>query len=196
MATELDLLKGIRILAFQSVKAKDHDYVLRFIARWFSREFHTPLAQVDDMPTEDLLLHFFEAKYEGLDEEELATELKLLTETDAEREAREQVVAQKLQDDEEFEKLVAAGALAKKSAKDIVASLKDKNKAIPSAGVNEKAPMSVPTPTDLPIGTIPPDINMTFVNDEDLGDLDSWDILGAPGTPKAGPKKGSRPKAK
>lgn len=45
----------------------DPEYELRRIFRWYSKEFHVPLPQVYDLPLDDVLQHYYEAKYEQME---------------------------------------------------------------------------------------------------------------------------------
>lgn len=68
----------IQVLALHAVVREDGDYNLRSVFRWYSKTFATPLHVVETLPIEDVLRHYFEAKYEDLEEEHLAAEIKRL----------------------------------------------------------------------------------------------------------------------
>jgi len=45
----------------------DPEYELRRIFRWYSKEFNVPLPQVYDLPLDDVLQNYYEAKYEQME---------------------------------------------------------------------------------------------------------------------------------
>jgi len=98
----LSLLDSIRLLALKSVTEMDAEYRLRFINRWYSRQFHTPLHTVDDLPTEDVLQHFFECMFEDMEEEKRLRSVQELLETKDERQKRLLKEAVDTEDDENW----------------------------------------------------------------------------------------------
>ena len=76
---DLDLLKAMRLCSYGAVKKKDNEYLLRFVCRWYSREFHTPLHLVENYPVEEVLQHFFECRYETMEDEDLEEEAYQIT---------------------------------------------------------------------------------------------------------------------
>lgn len=196
---DLDLLKAIRLCAFGAVKDKAPDYVLRLIFRWYSKTFHTPLEEVDDLPVEHVLTHYFEERYEAMDEAELDQEDESLRETHDERLARErQEVDKKVAadaDDDEFYRQVqerAARAEAERIAAVEAAGLAPNLPRPPDRPFQAAAPptremVSKPVTLSgegLAPRPVPENITMTFVDEDELGDLDTWDIMGAPPPPK------------
>lgn len=61
---------------------------LRSVFRWYSREFHTPLHVVPELPMEDILLHYYECLYDQYEDIEIDAEKVRLTETAEERQQR------------------------------------------------------------------------------------------------------------
>ena len=171
---DLDLLKALRICAFHSVKNRDSDYVLRHIQRWYSRTFATPLEEVDDIPVEDLLRHFFECRYEEMEEEDLDHELMLLTETDAERKVREDKEHQDSVDDDEFFNEIKEKA--KKENRKFDPNAADQEPIIPvkTLGSNKETTFAEPEKKNL----LPEGFEAAFMSDDELGDLDPWNVLG------------------
>lgn len=53
-------------------------YNLRYIFRWYSVTFHTPLHVVEQLPIEDILQHYYETQYEELDPVQRKTEIEHL----------------------------------------------------------------------------------------------------------------------
>jgi hypothetical protein len=184
---DLDLFKAIRLCAFGAVKNKDSEYLLRYICRWYSREFSTPLAEVYDIPLEELLQHFFECRYEDMGDEELEAEAALLRETQAERlerEAREREAA--MADDEFFRQVKEeARQQALKNPVDLNKKIEPSERPllVPAPVMGEVLPTTfaeVAAQVDPKLKTIPPDIKMSFVDESELGNLDEWDVLGPP----------------
>jgi hypothetical protein len=182
---EDDLLKAIKVLAFGSVKKRDPDYILRNICRWYSEKFMVPLPDVESIPLEDILQHYFECYYEGLDDEEMDEEEIKLCETKEERVAREAKEEAIKRADDEFYRLEKAKLLAAKAAEKGQSldskKIKDKPVLIPQVnpektmpGFGETAKPDMKAPDQIPEG-----IAMTFLSEEEMEGLESWDILGA-----------------
>ncbi len=81
------------------VTAPDAEYEYRRVVRWYAKTFHTPIAQVREIPFEELLQDYYESVYEDMEDAEpdahdelertpLEVERDLLAEDDAERAAR------------------------------------------------------------------------------------------------------------
>lgn len=174
MSKDVDLLKALRINAFHAVKYRDSEYVLRFIKRWYSKTFSTPLEEVDDIPVEDLLTHFFEERYQDMDDEDLDHELMLLTETDAERKVREDKERQDAADDDEFFNEIKEKA--KKENRKFDPNAADQEPIIPvkTLGSNKETTFAEPEKKNL----LPEGFEAAFMSDDELGDLDPWDVLG------------------
>lgn len=178
---DLDYLKALRILAFRAVEKRDHEYVVRHVCRWYSERFHTPLGEVEAIPLEQVLTHFFEVQVEEMDDEARDELRALLCETRAERLRREADEEAKAVDDAAFEAMVmeesrrqqGKGALPKPDDGPIVPPL-------PVMG----QPLPAVFPDSEPLRPMPPDIKMTFVSEGELEDLDKWDLLGPPAPKK------------
>ncbi len=155
---KVDHFKAIRVLAAHAVKEQDQEYLERFIMRWYSKTFFTPYLEVQEIPLEDIYQHFFEEYYEGLDEEELVTEIAKLIETDEEHMERL--------------KLEAAEELA---AQQLIKASEMQNSSLPAIEKGKPAPL--PTGTDK-LGAImpesiqlPPDVEIEFALDKDFEKL-------------------------
>lgn len=187
----IDLFKAIRVLAAEAVKERDEDYLERYIMRWYSKTFFTPMAQVYEIPFEEILQAFFEEYYEKLDEEELDKEIQELVETDEERKTRllelaaEELMAQQLIKASEIQNQ----SLAQTQLQD------PKHKAPPKKpmkGTDKQGSMMPETATPLP-----PDIEMEFILEEDFNKLinglsEFKDVLSKAKTDKA-PKPPKKP---
>ena len=86
---EFDLLQSLQILALDAVVRPDWNAVYRQICREYSRKFHTPLHVVEELPHIDVLTHYYEDLYDGMDERERERLAYIVTETAEERLTRE-----------------------------------------------------------------------------------------------------------
>lgn len=184
---DLDLLKAIRLCAYGAVKEKDSDYILRFIFRWYSREFSTELEHVDEIPLERVLTAFFEHRFENMTEEELEEEEERLRETRAERLAREAQEKLDGEDDDAFfrETVDEAKAAYVSNPRNLDEPMEDPDldrpMMLPIMG--ERLPQSfkqIADNMDSKLKSVPPEIKMEFVSESELADLDEWDIMGPP----------------
>jgi len=80
----MDGVRDLQTLALHAVLKKTGAYNLRYIFRWYSQRFHTPLHVVEALPLEDVLRHYYECEYEDLEPHEIANAIKLLSLTDEE----------------------------------------------------------------------------------------------------------------
>jgi hypothetical protein len=93
----------------RNVLAKEppFDYSMRYISRWYSEKFHTPLHVVDTLPRHDVLLAYYESVFGEMKddpkrEQELNEQIQgLLNPKDVNKEEQEKIETY------EFEKLVA-----------------------------------------------------------------------------------------
>jgi hypothetical protein len=91
-----------RKLALQGVLKPDWDAFRRKICRWYSHEFATPLKEVeDDLDFFEVLVHYFEAHFEQLNDQDRSEQIKLAIETPEERKKRE--IREDLEDQEFLE---------------------------------------------------------------------------------------------
>lgn len=87
----MDLIKALQLQALRNVMcdSSDRDYHLRFVFRWYSKTFHTPLHEVGNLPLVDVLTAYFEERFEAYNDGELEQERVRLTETEQEKKERE-----------------------------------------------------------------------------------------------------------
>lgn len=64
----------VRLNAMKSVKNPDDEYYTRFVFRWYSKTFHTPLHMVADIPMVDILTAYYEEMFENMEPDQLETE--------------------------------------------------------------------------------------------------------------------------
>ena len=150
----MDLALAIRRVALAEVVGDGYTlaYFYRKICRWYSREFSTPLHEVEKLPITDVLTHYYESHYEdlmGADRlEDLEEERIKLTETEAERKIREGQKQEEVEDDDAFLR---------------AAEKEEAEKAFP------EGPVPSTELKDLMDGdNLPPDVSMRF----DTSDLD------------------------
>ena len=67
---------AMRATALAAVVEEPFEYQLRRISRWYSKTFHTPLADVDNIPVEDLIYTYYECMYEDLPPERREEEIE------------------------------------------------------------------------------------------------------------------------
>jgi len=126
----MDVYKAIQLKALANVMLDESDveYRIRYISRWYSKTFHTPLSEVADIPFVELLQAFFEEKYENESETELELLRNALIESDEERKAREAKEAEMAFDDVQFAQahaLAEQARLKKKALVEVPESNKD-----------------------------------------------------------------------
>ena len=63
-----NIYEELRIKALHSVLVGSEDYFYRKICRYFSQNFNVSLPEVEKMPADYVLLHYYESVFESLDE--------------------------------------------------------------------------------------------------------------------------------
>jgi hypothetical protein len=94
----MSIIESIQKTALLAAIEPDGEAVLRNLFRWFSKTFHTPLADVEEMPIEYILQHYFESQYEELENEDKHNLIIFLLESKEEREARKKRESQEEDD--------------------------------------------------------------------------------------------------
>jgi succinate dehydrogenase flavin-adding protein (antitoxin of CptAB toxin-antitoxin module) len=184
----VDFYEAFQKKALAAVLRPDEDAFLRHVFRFYSKTFHVPLPEVDDLPLDHVLTSYYEEGFENMGEEDREEYKERLTETPEERTERlAKEKAAEAADDEFFEKLnkeVAEGRarLPKErkvaippsnlSATARAAAVKNAIK----SGVLEGNPQPAPEPPPLP------DIHMNFSApggnlEGEVGDLDPLSSL-------------------
>lgn len=151
------------------IKPTQQDLIDR-IYRWYSRTYHTPLEDAYDLSQEELMRIYFEDKYLEMRDQELEQEKAELLESQEERARRikeEEIAAYEA---DEFARMVAQDEENKIKA-EASNSNHDKNSTIaPSPPKNENM-LGMLKESELSsssLGQIPPNITMTFVEEEEL----------------------------
>lgn len=89
----------IQKIAFLSVLRPDYDAWIRKVCRWYSRTFKTPLDQVEDLPINYVLQHYWETVFDEMEDAEKRQALMELLETPEDRKKR---VEQEQRAEEDF----------------------------------------------------------------------------------------------
>lgn len=63
-------MDDLAIMGVYYASQKDEIGRWRFLCRWYSKTFHTPLPQVFDMPRDELIIAFWEEKFDAMSEDE------------------------------------------------------------------------------------------------------------------------------
>ena len=81
----MDPVKAIRLIALKNAlipEERDAEANWRFLTRWYSRTYATPLHEVVNLPKLDILQVYYENFYENAEEAELHNELQELLKPD------------------------------------------------------------------------------------------------------------------
>lgn len=164
----MDIFRAIQILAAKSVRDNDGEFKLRQIFRWYSKNFHTPLHLVEELPIEDVLQHYFEYVFSEMEPEELQETISELIETQEDRLQRLINEEKVLIDEQEFKELAKTFDIKTKSIgnKPIDKSI------IPKTDAQVNKPMPEPTLSSGNVGQLPilPDIKIEYVDDNLLNE--------------------------
>lgn len=126
-----DLIDSIKRIALLSIVEPDSEANLRRLYRWFSKTFNMAITEVEELPVEYILMHYYESKYEELNDEEKHDEIIDILETPEEKAAR---IAEEQAKEDDFLAELEAQALeerkaeAKLKAGTLNTSLKPENK--------------------------------------------------------------------
>lgn len=151
---------------------------LSFVARWYSKTFHTPLhVVINDLPIEDIWLAFFEERYQGMPRGELQEYIDLALETPEERNAR--IAAEEAEEagNRAFEEMSA-----KASQKPVVTA-----PVTNPASLLSQVPGLPETKAEALPERLEPDIEMTFVDSSEMERLLDGGIGDTPKKPKPDP---------
>ena len=161
-------LETARTLALRDVLIPNEEYLISKIFRWYSKTFSTPLADVYDLPLEDVLRVYFEDRNEGMEPEELEMERKIVLESDDQRSRR---LAGEDAEDAEIADIL------KLEREEIKEPVVEKPREMPKLDLDPNV-----READLPAPKIlPPDISMTFIATEDFEkEITGLGLLGEP----------------
>jgi hypothetical protein len=182
----MDYYRALEVRALAAVEAKTGEWFYRFVCRWYSKTFSTPLQEVYSLTDTEIFTAYFEDRFEGLvmsgEEEdkmkleEIRADLLETIDEKFERELKEARGAVEDEDsflrDQELARIAYEAATKKQAetAKSMVSNLGVPRIERPLAEPKLEAPL--PTP-------IPPDIKMKFVDDSEFEKMISiMDALG------------------
>lgn len=191
----MDYYEAIRLKALREVvnvrrpQPKDDgdpDYPIRKIFRAYSEKWNTPLPQVEALPLEDVLIHFYEDLFEQMDEKELEAQV-----TEALLDPDDVAAAQRKEDeDDAFTYEVAKDAEEENRLAELKAVTAAANNAINALQGRQERPMRMGAEPDLiprhSLGQKPKteEISMSFATEDEV-DLDGG-MFGLLSTPKTG----------
>jgi hypothetical protein len=159
----MNLVDAVRVTALASVIYPDSEYLLRHIFRVYSETFHTPLHIVYELPIDEVLMHYYEHKFEQMDEHERKDWVARVLETEEQRKARERA--------EDEEQAMAAEFVAREKSK-----LETKPEERARAGAPVVTAHEAPSqPVQVPVNVALkedglPDISMDFSHDNLISD--------------------------
>ena len=164
----MDLYEALRLRAIRAVQKPDEGAYLRYIHRWYSRTFHTPLHVVEELDPVDVLTAFYEQTYEDMEEADREREIGELLETPVER--RERLIAKDIERAEAFE---FAEYTAKEQLRQDQRKVADLKANESKRFLRQQVPETTMAKSTMPIAVkdlkeIPPDIEMRFVAESDF----------------------------
>ena len=150
----MDTVEAIRVIALRDVLMGGSSYNLRFLHRWFSKTFSTPLQDVYALDINELLQAFFEEKYESMDEDE-----------------REQARQDLLESEEEKQTKISQRDADRAAEEELVKMSQTQNVAgVPLAGVAPPVNLEgLHDPVKLSsLPELPQNVKMDFVDDQEF----------------------------
>jgi len=168
----MDPIEALRIIALRGAVKPDWASNERFVMRWYSKTFHTPLHMVYDLPLSDIWLTYFEELYKSADQEFLDEEVAKLFETPEQRAERERLENAEKVSEYEFAKMSEQAAaknkanlenLAQKTKviKDLIPKMEELADQFKVESLSETQPEPLNQPLE-------PDIEMEFVDPDEM----------------------------
>ena len=154
----MNTIEALRLIALKGAIKPDLESNTRFVLRWYSKTFNTPLPDVYNIPVEDVWLAYFEERYHGMEPEELEHEVEMALEDPDARKEREMADEVEKASELDFAKMAENMANMAKA----VEKVKD------MATLAVPAPASIAPEAPLPLE---PDIEMEFITPEDMEKL-------------------------
>lgn len=71
MTKQRDLHYYLQLKAIQNVLSNNDEYFYRKICRWFSKEFSTPIKDVESLPWDYIITHYYESHIETMSKQPL-----------------------------------------------------------------------------------------------------------------------------
>jgi hypothetical protein len=142
--------KNLRIEALYNVLYQKEEYVYRTMCRYIAKEYHIPLNEVEQLPVNYVLRHYYETLYENFEEDKLyKTAVELMY---------PQAMVEEEKDIQDFIKKIETEAQAARAAKQSVANKQQEK----SVDKKQQEPQQVSPTTKNPKL---PEFNLQF-NDE------------------------------
>lgn len=160
--------QAFQLIALNSAKKPDYESNTRYVLRWYSKTFHTPLHIVYDLPLDEIWLTYYEERYQEMTEEDLEAEIERVLETPDARNERE--MAEELKKSEELTFMKMAEQ-SRKDHKNLKSSL---DKALETVK-NLETSVSLP---EAPV--IEESIEMSFISDSEMEKLLNGDMAETP----------------
>jgi hypothetical protein len=148
----MNVFEALSLRALRGVVSPTAESNQRYVMRWYSKTFHTPLHEVANLPIEDVWLAFYEERYSALEPQELKEEIALALETPEQKAEREAQEAQEAFSEAQFLKQTEEAAAKSKVTPAPLG--------IPNLLDQVPAKLAETKPTDMP-----EDITMEFVED-------------------------------
>lgn len=104
-------IKLLKEIALANVADPDSAYFYRYVCRWYSKTFHTPLNKTYSLPSQDVFMAYFEEGYEAMDDEDRTLEMMKTIDPDYDEKEEEAV--------DEFISLIEAEEQNKRAKKSI-----------------------------------------------------------------------------
>jgi hypothetical protein len=165
-------LASLRTLALRNVLiGGDIEYLLRKIFRSYSKSFSTPLHLVETLPLADVILHFFEDRFENMETKDLEEERLDIIETEEELKARQ---LQEDRDDSELFEIERE--TVKQEGLDKIKLPTEESKFKAAIGKLSKDVQLI-NDTLEEVRTVEPGIKMVFNEELDDFDKDSFGLL-------------------
>lgn len=180
-----DPILAIRRAAMVAVHRETFEYRIREIQRWFSETFHTPLAAVEDMEFEYLCMHYFERTYRDMDAGEREDELRELCLTEDQRiEKLRREEADKISDAEFLQQVKAEAERAAAGVRKLAGKLanlprEEQEPIVPVPVMGSSIPTTFQEQSQSAL-KVPEGIEMQFVSEEEMDDMEGWDLFGPP----------------
>lgn len=106
-----------KIMGFYFASQKDEEGSMRALCRWYSKTFHTPLHEVQQMPLDEIAVVFWEEYFDKLDEHERQREIADLKDNTiyADAEVMGQQIKQSAEEISKFIDELTSGTNSKKA---------------------------------------------------------------------------------
>lgn len=142
--------EAMNLIALKGAAHPDFASQVRYVIRWYSKTFSTPLHVVEEeIPMEDVWLAFFEEKYEDMEPEELERAIEEALKTPDERNAEDDAAAADQIAEKKFLAMTESAAKAP----------------------NPPPPIVPVAPEPTPSPQLEPDIQFEFVDDDEMARL-------------------------